>query len=154
MLESPRTLTFPILLGSLSLASKVAWEVSTIPLSRISTSKFLGDNTFTGSTSTDICCSLSHKWKKLYVLRDYGVLIEEAGIALRGLFIVDPSGVLRFCLLEYISNKLIFNHRDCFIVFTVHASGKCQSTTCLSAEVWMKLFVLLKLSSLWRKMGR
>ena len=33
--------------------------------------------------------------------RDYGVLIEEAGIALRGLFIVDPSGVLRFCLLVY-----------------------------------------------------
>merc|ERR1712037_886965 len=29
------------------------------------------------------------------ISRDYGVLIEEAGIALRGLFIVDPSGVLR-----------------------------------------------------------
>ena len=38
---------------------------------------------------------------KLYNLRDYGVLIEEAGIALRGLFIVDPSGVLRFCFLVY-----------------------------------------------------
>ena len=30
------------------------------------------------------------------MIRDYGVLIEEAGIALRGLFIIDPSGVLRF----------------------------------------------------------
>lgn len=29
------------------------------------------------------------------ISRDYGVLIEEAGIALRGLFIVDPTGVLR-----------------------------------------------------------
>jgi len=29
------------------------------------------------------------------ISRDYGVLLEEAGIALRGLFIVDPSGVLR-----------------------------------------------------------
>jgi len=29
------------------------------------------------------------------ISRDYGVLIEEAGIALRGLFIIDPSGVLR-----------------------------------------------------------
>ena len=29
------------------------------------------------------------------ISRDYGVLIEEAGIALRGLFIVDPNGVLR-----------------------------------------------------------
>jgi peroxiredoxin (alkyl hydroperoxide reductase subunit C) len=26
---------------------------------------------------------------------DYGVLIEEAGVALRGLFIIDPDGVLR-----------------------------------------------------------
>jgi alkyl hydroperoxide reductase subunit AhpC len=29
------------------------------------------------------------------IAKDYGVLIEEAGIALRGLFIVDPNGVLR-----------------------------------------------------------
>ena len=29
------------------------------------------------------------------ISRDYGVLIEEAGIALRGLFIVDPTGVVR-----------------------------------------------------------
>jgi len=30
------------------------------------------------------------------VARDYGVLIEEKGIALRGLFIIDPDGVLRY----------------------------------------------------------
>jgi peroxiredoxin (alkyl hydroperoxide reductase subunit C) len=29
------------------------------------------------------------------VSRDYGVLLEEAGIALRGLFLIDPKGVLR-----------------------------------------------------------
>ena len=29
------------------------------------------------------------------ISKDYGVLIEEAGIALRGLFVVDPTGVLR-----------------------------------------------------------
>jgi peroxiredoxin (alkyl hydroperoxide reductase subunit C) len=29
------------------------------------------------------------------VSSDYGVLIEEAGVALRGLFIIDPEGVLR-----------------------------------------------------------
>jgi len=28
--------------------------------------------------------------------RDYGVLIEERGIALRGLFVIDPEGVLRY----------------------------------------------------------
>jgi len=30
------------------------------------------------------------------VSRDYGVLIEEQGIALRGLFIIDPEGILRY----------------------------------------------------------
>lgn len=29
------------------------------------------------------------------ISRDYGVLIEEEGIALRGLFLIDPQGVLR-----------------------------------------------------------
>ena len=29
------------------------------------------------------------------VSRDYGVLIEERGVALRGLFVIDPEGVLR-----------------------------------------------------------
>jgi peroxiredoxin (alkyl hydroperoxide reductase subunit C) len=30
------------------------------------------------------------------VARDYGVLIENKGIALRGLFVVDPEGILRY----------------------------------------------------------
>jgi peroxiredoxin 2/4 len=30
------------------------------------------------------------------VARDYGVLIEEKGVALRGLFIIDPEGILRY----------------------------------------------------------
>jgi peroxiredoxin (alkyl hydroperoxide reductase subunit C) len=30
------------------------------------------------------------------VSRDYGVLLEEQGIALRGLFIVDPDGILQY----------------------------------------------------------
>lgn len=29
------------------------------------------------------------------IARDYGVLIEEDGIALRGLFVIDPQGILR-----------------------------------------------------------
>ena len=33
------------------------------------------------------------------IARDYGVLIEEEGIALRGLFIIDPKGILRSVLL-------------------------------------------------------
>ena len=30
------------------------------------------------------------------ISRNYGVLIENAGIALRGLFVIDPEGVLRY----------------------------------------------------------
>lgn len=36
---------------------------------------------------------LADKTKK--IARDYGVLIEEDGVALRGLFIIDPKGIVR-----------------------------------------------------------
>ncbi len=34
------------------------------------------------------------------IARDYGVLIEEAGIALRGLFLIDKAGVVRHALVN------------------------------------------------------
>jgi peroxiredoxin 2/4 len=34
------------------------------------------------------------------VSRDYGVLLEDKGIALRGLFIVDPDGVLQYAVVH------------------------------------------------------
>lgn len=34
------------------------------------------------------------------VARDYGVLIEEQGIALRGLFIIDPEGILQYAVIN------------------------------------------------------
>lgn len=34
------------------------------------------------------------------VARAYGVLIEEQGVALRGLFIIDPDGVLQYCTIN------------------------------------------------------
>lgn len=34
------------------------------------------------------------------VSRDYGVLIEEDGVALRGLFIIDPEGILRYSVVH------------------------------------------------------
>ena len=33
--------------------------------------------------------------KNMRISRDYGVLIEDEGIALRGLFLIDPKGILR-----------------------------------------------------------
>lgn len=34
------------------------------------------------------------------VSKDYGVLLEEEGIALRGLFIIDPEGVIKYSLIQ------------------------------------------------------
>lgn len=34
------------------------------------------------------------------VARDYGVLIEDKGIALRGLYVIDPDGVLRYAVVH------------------------------------------------------
>ncbi|KAJ3903887.1 thioredoxin-like protein [Lentinula edodes] len=33
--------------------------------------------------------------RSMSIARDYGVLLEDEGIALRGLFIIDPKGILR-----------------------------------------------------------
>jgi peroxiredoxin (alkyl hydroperoxide reductase subunit C) len=37
------------------------------------------------------------------VSRDYGVLIEESGVALRGLFVIDPEGNLRYQVVHDLS---------------------------------------------------
>jgi len=34
------------------------------------------------------------------VSRDYGVLIEDKGVALRGLFVIDPEGILRYAVIH------------------------------------------------------
>jgi alkyl hydroperoxide reductase subunit AhpC len=34
------------------------------------------------------------------VSRDYGVLLEEDGVALRGLFIIDPEGIVRYSVIH------------------------------------------------------
>ena len=33
--------------------------------------------------------------RNMRISREYGVLIEDEGIALRGLFIIDPQGIIR-----------------------------------------------------------
>ena len=43
--------------------------------------------------------------RNMQISREYGVLIEEKGIALRGLFVIDPQGILRYvfrCALNYV----------------------------------------------------
>ncbi|MBI4457487.1 peroxiredoxin [Candidatus Uhrbacteria bacterium] len=46
-----------------------------------------------GELRYPLLSDMSHK-----TARDYGVLIEEKGIALRGTFVIDPEGVLRYAL--------------------------------------------------------
>lgn len=34
------------------------------------------------------------------VSKDYGLLVEEEGVALRGLFIIDPEGIIRYSVVQ------------------------------------------------------
>ncbi|KAF8830975.1 hypothetical protein HHX47_DHR1000118 [Lentinula edodes] len=42
--------------------------------------------------------------RSMSIARDYGVLLEDEGIALRGLFIIDPKGILR-CAYHNFGNR-------------------------------------------------
>lgn len=37
------------------------------------------------------------------VARDYGILIEEQGVALRGLYVIDPEGILKYMVVHDLS---------------------------------------------------
>lgn len=39
----------------------------------------------------------------MQVSKDYGVLMEEEGISLRGLFIIDPDGVVKYSVVHDLS---------------------------------------------------
>lgn len=49
-----------------------------------------------GELKFPLAADLTHK-----VARDYGVLIEEEGVALRGLFIIDPEGELKYQVVNH-----------------------------------------------------
>jgi peroxiredoxin (alkyl hydroperoxide reductase subunit C) len=49
-----------------------------------------------GQLNFPLAADLTHS-----VSRDYGVLIEEEGIALRGLFIIDPEGELKYQVVNH-----------------------------------------------------
>ena len=54
------------------------------------------DSNGLGGLNFPLGADLTHK-----VSRDYGVLIEEEGIALRGLFIIDPEGELKYQVVNH-----------------------------------------------------
>jgi len=59
--------------------------------------------------------------RTMKISRDYGVLIEEKGIALRGLFIIDPQGILRCVPSVHIEGYFLIGINRCL--------GKSPSTT-------------------------
>ena len=77
----------------------------------------------------------------MQVARDYGVLIEEDGVALRGLFIIDPKGILRCAPSQILS--VYFRLTWCGNYFT----GKSPSTTSLLVAPSTRPFGLSRRSS-------
>ena len=49
-----------------------------------------------GNINYPLGADVTHK-----VSRDYGVLVEESGVALRGLFIIDPEGELKYQVVNH-----------------------------------------------------
>ena len=58
------------------------------------------------------------------VSRDYGVLIEEEGIALRGLFLIDPEGIIRYATVHdlYVGRSVDDTLR---VLKALHTGGLC-----------------------------
>lgn len=58
--------------------------------------------------------------RSMNISRDYGVLLEDEGISLRGLFIIDPKGTLRWVTVFFgLALSKLFGFK-----------GKLPSTTC------------------------
>jgi alkyl hydroperoxide reductase subunit AhpC len=45
--------------------------------------------------------------KSHHISRDYGVLLEDEGVALRGLFLIDPKGILRQITIKCVFPSLL-----------------------------------------------
>lgn len=77
--------------------------------------------------------------RNMKISRDYDVLIEEEGISLRGLFIIDPKGIVRYA---NTGTRRTFNA-------TYHmALGRSRSMTCRSVVLSKKPFVCCRRSNL------
>jgi peroxiredoxin (alkyl hydroperoxide reductase subunit C) len=62
----------------------------------------------------------------LKVSRDYGVLVEEEGVALRGLFIIDPNGILQY---EVVHNMNVGRSVDetLRVIQALQTGGRCSA---------------------------
>ncbi len=62
----------------------------------------------------------------LKVSRDYGVLIEDEGVALRGLFVIDPDGIVQY---EVVHNLNIGRSVDetLRVIMGLQTGGRCAA---------------------------
>jgi peroxiredoxin (alkyl hydroperoxide reductase subunit C) len=60
------------------------------------------------------------------VSRDYGVLIEDKGIALRGLFVIDPEGILRYGVVHDL-NIGRSTEETLRVIQALQTGGMCQA---------------------------
>lgn len=60
------------------------------------------------------------------VASDYGVLIEERGIALRGLFVIDPEGILRYKVVHDL-NIGRSSEETLRVIQALQTGGLCQA---------------------------
>lgn len=77
--------------------------------------------------------------KNMKISRDYGVLIEEDGVALRGLFLIDPKGTLRYASASLCGVSALTP--------ALSRLDKLPSTTCPSAGPSRRPSVLSRRSS-------
>jgi len=74
--------------------------------------------------------------RNMQISRDYGVLLEDEGIALRGLFIIDPQGILRYVKLFIFRNLSTFGVISGKSLSMIYPSGAPLMRPC----VWFRRF--------------
>jgi hypothetical protein len=76
--------------------------------------------------------------RNMNISKEYGVLIEEEGIALRGLFIIDPKGIVRSVCASIVT----------YFIPTLN-TDKSPSMIYPSVDLWTRPFVFSRPSNLW-----
>jgi hypothetical protein len=76
--------------------------------------------------------------RNMNISKEYGVLIEEEGIALRGLFIIDPKGIVRLVCASIVT----------YFIPTLN-TDKSPSMIYPSVDLWTRPSVFSRPSNLW-----
>lgn len=95
-----------------------------------------------GSVEIPLFSDKNHK-----LSRDYGVLLEDEGVALRGLFLIDPKGTVRQVGCCFFPHSLLMEEGGPLLM----RGSRLRSMICLSVDRLMRLCDWLMRSSLLRR---